>query len=76
MIKWIEERYIKMSNEHQPHPSGSLLSCEVCCKEIPKSAALTVEGADYVRYFCGVECYQKMISQAAAEKAAADKKSS
>lgn len=33
--------------------------CEECCAEIPPSAAVTAEGADYVYHFCGQDCYEK-----------------
>lgn len=32
-------------------------SCYTCLKLVPKSAANTFEGEDYVRYFCGNKCY-------------------
>ena len=35
------------------------VSCEVCLKEVPVSVAKVDEGADYVRHFCGLECYAK-----------------
>lgn len=38
--------------------SHAKLNCEFCKKEIPRSAAQTVEGDDYVLYFCGVQCYE------------------
>lgn len=37
-----------------------MCECETCCKLIPESAATTAEGADYVKYFCGSECYKKL----------------
>ncbi|HGT2644412.1 TPA: DUF3330 domain-containing protein [Legionella pneumophila] len=40
-----------------------LCQCATCCKEIPESAAATVEGADYVRHFCSTECYEKWQKQ-------------
>lgn len=36
-----------------------LLKCKICSKEIPKSAAMSAEGVDYVWNFCGKECYDK-----------------
>jgi hypothetical protein len=33
--------------------------CEVCQKEVPKSAAVAAEARDYVAYFCGFDCYDK-----------------
>ena len=44
-------------------PAPAMLSCDVCLKEIPKSAAMTAEGADYVGEFCGLECYQEFLKK-------------
>jgi len=41
----------------------NLLSCEVCLKEIPASAAKNEEVAEYVYYFCGSECYKEWQRQ-------------
>lgn len=45
----------------QPEPSVECahVACEVCLKEVPKSEAVIPEAADYVAYFCGLECYQQ-----------------
>ncbi len=32
------------------------ISCHICKKEIPKAAALTAEGQDYVLNFCDISC--------------------
>ena len=32
------------------------IPCEVCKKHVPRSAALTFEGSDYVIHFCSNEC--------------------
>lgn len=39
--------------------SCALLSCEVCCKEIPQSEALNAEAADYIYHFCGPACFAR-----------------
>lgn len=39
------------------------VECSACHKHIPLSAALTAEGAEYVRYFCSEACYQSMLNQ-------------
>lgn len=39
--------------------SSALLSCEVCCKEIPQSEALNAEAADYIYHFCGPSCFAR-----------------
>ncbi|KTD71189.1 DUF3330 domain-containing protein [Legionella tucsonensis] len=38
-------------------------SCYTCLKQVPKSAANSFEGDDYVRYFCGNECYAEWKKQ-------------
>lgn len=38
------------------------IKCKVCSREIPKSAATTPEGKDYVWNLCG-ECYIKWKSE-------------
>jgi hypothetical protein len=37
----------------------TLVSCEVCLKEVPKSEASVPEAVDYFVYFCGADCYEK-----------------
>jgi len=39
------------------------VACEICLKEIPRSEATVPEAADYVVYFCGLECYAKWRRQ-------------
>lgn len=34
------------------------LTCDLCKAEIPPSAALTFEGADYTVHFCGLGCME------------------
>lgn len=34
------------------------LVCELCRMEIPQSAAVTFEGADYTLHFCGLGCLE------------------
>ena len=47
-----------MTPSDQP-VDATLVSCEVCLKEIPKSEASVPEAIDYFVYFCGADCYQK-----------------
>lgn len=48
-----------------------LVSCAECLKRIPKDEAQSSEAADYVAYFCGLDCYQKWLMKGdAAEKPA------
>lgn len=35
------------------------VACQVCLKEIPRSAAQSAEATEYVYYFCGADCYAK-----------------
>lgn len=37
--------------------------CEICLKEIPVSEARIAEAADYVAYFCGLDCYEQWKKQ-------------
>ncbi len=41
------------------------LSCELCLKEIPVSEAKSAEATEYVLYCCGLDCYQRWLTQAA-----------
>ena len=36
-----------------------VVQCDNCNKEIPRSAALTSEGADYTWHFCGKKCFEE-----------------
>lgn len=40
-----------------------MCKCVECCKYIPESAAVTAEGMDYVKHFCGKECYEKWLER-------------
>lgn len=48
---------------NHPHEASQQVSCSLCHKEIPLSAALTPEGADYAGHFCGIECYEQFTRQ-------------
>lgn len=39
------------------------VACEICLKQIPLSEAKSDEASDYVRYFCGLECYARWRAQ-------------
>lgn len=45
----------------QPYtpPETALLTCAICRKEVPFSAAVTPETEDYVVHFCGLDCYEQ-----------------
>jgi Domain of unknown function (DUF3330) len=42
---------------------ATLVSCEVCLKEVPIAEAVIPEATDYFVHFCGLECYEKWKSQ-------------
>jgi len=44
-------------------PTEEKVPCEVCFKEVPVSEAKVDEAADYVRHFCGLECFVKWKEQ-------------
>ncbi|MCK5387053.1 MAG: DUF3330 domain-containing protein [Gammaproteobacteria bacterium] len=50
--------------EQKNKPHEELIPCEVCMKEIPRSEAKVEEAADYVAYFCGLECFDKWRKEA------------
>jgi hypothetical protein len=39
------------------------VACAICMKEIPLSEAQSEEADDYVRHFCGLDCYAKWRAQ-------------
>ncbi len=41
--------------------SEDKVACAVCKKEIPRSVALTVEGSDYIHYFCCHDCLNEFF---------------
>jgi len=47
-----------MAKQDKP-TEGDTVPCEVCLKEVPVSEAKVDEAADYVRHFCGLDCYAK-----------------
>jgi len=44
------------------------IACHVCKNEIPKSAALNAEGAEYVHFFCNVDCLDYWKKEQAKEE--------
>jgi hypothetical protein len=51
------EKEVVMDSQ-KPVPQDSVLTCEVCLEEIPESGSYSDETSDYVRHFCGLECYR------------------
>ena len=52
-----------MAAPTRPETESQKIPCSVCRKEIPLSAALTPQGADYVGHFCGIECYEQFTTK-------------
>ena len=46
--------------------SSTGVRCCSCGCDVPLSEAVVPEAADYVAYFCGLECYARWHSQAEA----------
>ncbi len=45
-----------------------VVSCSVCQREIPRAESLTAEGRDYLYFFCGAGCYEKLKRDPAAAR--------
>jgi ribosomal protein L44E len=43
------------------------VSCEECRKHIPRSVATSTEGGEYIKYFCGLECYEVWFNEKRAQ---------
>lgn len=46
-------------SEHSDHTFDGQVSCEICLTQIPHTEARSMEGNEYVLYFCGLECYDQ-----------------
>jgi YHS domain-containing protein len=55
-----------MITNPEPAPA-EVVECEVCLKEIPRSAAQSAEVRDYVVYFCGPKCYEEWAEEQSEE---------
>jgi len=44
--------------------------CAMCRAEVPLSVAVAGEAGDYVRYFCGLDCFAAWRKQGAAQGSA------
>lgn len=51
----------------------TLVSCEVCLKEVPIAEAMIPEATDYFVYFCGLQCYEKWKRQGGKPKESLEK---
>lgn len=52
-----------MNTNHNYINEEERITCEICMKEVPVNEATVPEAADYIIYFCGLECYEKWKSQ-------------
>ncbi len=44
--------------------SCTVLSCEVCLKEVPADSVKVTDAQDYVHHFCGLDCLEIWQKQA------------
>ncbi len=51
-----------MAKQNEPAIEKTV-KCETCLKEIPASGAKVDESSDYVRHFCGLDCFEKWQQQ-------------
>jgi hypothetical protein len=54
---------VGMGEKQQPPNEEIPVACAICMKEIPLSEAQSEEADDYVRHFCGLDCYAKWRTQ-------------
>jgi hypothetical protein len=56
-----------MSTEEQDSAKGTpepgAVQCSQCNREIPADEAIVSEAEDYVRYFCGQDCFDRWHRQ-------------
>ena len=62
----VNPRDAKISTS-DPEKRAEVVQCDVCLTEVPLSVAKSVEGLDYVHYFCGLDCLQTWLDQANAK---------
>jgi hypothetical protein len=53
----------------QKSTESTLVACDVCFREIPRSEAINAEAGDYVAHFCGLDCYHRWAEHAADDDA-------
>ena len=46
-----------------PREGDEPVRCDTCLAEVPTSVAKSVEGVDYVLYFCGLDCMARWLKQ-------------
>lgn len=52
----------------KPQPVPDTVNCSVCRKEIPRTDALKDEGDEYIRWFCGFDCYHQRQPDSSSDK--------
>lgn len=55
---------------------AEIIQCDICMKEIPASEARSAEAQDYVRHFCGLECFDRWSKQDSREQVQEEDKAS
>ncbi|HWR76144.1 MAG TPA: DUF3330 domain-containing protein [Thiobacillus sp.] len=50
--------------------SCTVVSCEVCLKEVPADAVKVTDAQDYVHHFCGLDCLEAWQKQAGIQQQA------
>jgi hypothetical protein len=56
-----------MKTPNDQDPGDSPIRFEYCQRAIPPDAALTVEGDEYIRHFCGDACHAAWEEEVAGE---------
>lgn len=56
--------------------SCTMVSCEVCLKEVPADSVNVTDAQDYVHHFCGLDCLEAWQKQAAIRRQAGPEKGS
>jgi hypothetical protein len=64
-----------MATTDKPN-DATLVSCEMCLKQVPVSGAIVSEAADYFVHFCGLECFERWKSQRAVPESQKEEPSS
>ena len=42
---------------HQVRHDDDEISCHICLEQVPHAGAMSVEGKEYLFFFCGQGCY-------------------
>ena len=63
-----------MAAKRKAKKTALQLRCEECRKHIPKSVANTAEGGEYIKFFCGLECYEQWFNEKRAQTSKLDRR--